>query len=171
MRWGLRPASGPPVIQASARHGSSRGVPSQPERGAGCVSAHVRIWAGPVGQPAGYRDRYADDFVLGFQYRSDAVRFQREATARLARYGLDLHPDKTRLIEFGRFAAADRKRRGQGKPETFDFLGFTHYCRRRRGGKFGLGRKPIAKRMSRKLRAIKQALKRRMHEDERETGQ
>ena len=63
--------------------------------------------------------RYADDFVLGFQYRSDAVRFQREATARLARYGLDLHPDKTRLIEFGRFAAADRKRRGQGKPETF----------------------------------------------------
>ena len=115
--------------------------------------------------------RYADDFVLGFQYRSDAVRFQREATARLARYGLDLHPDKTRLIEFGRFAAADRKRRGQGKPETFDFLGFTHYCRRRRGGKFGLGRQPIAKRMSRKLRAIKQALKRRMHEDERETGQ
>ena len=115
--------------------------------------------------------RYADDFVLGFQYRSDAVRFQREATARLARYGLDLHPDKTRLIEFGRFAAADRKRRGQGKPETFDFLGFTHYCRRTRGGKFGLGRKPIAKRMSRKLRAIKQALKRRMHEDERETGQ
>ena len=115
--------------------------------------------------------RYADDFVLGFQYRSDAVRFQQDATARLARYGLDLHPDKTRLIEFGRFAAANRKRRGQGKPETFDFLGFTHYCRRTRGGKFGLGRKPIAKRMSRKLRAIKKALKRRMHEDERETGQ
>ena len=115
--------------------------------------------------------RYADDFVLGFQYRSDAVRFQRDATARLAGYGLDLHPDKTRLIEFGRFAAANRKRRGQGKPETFDFLGFTHYCRRTRGGKFGLGRKPIAKRMSRKLRALKNALKRRMHEDERETGQ
>ena len=92
--------------------------------------------------------RYADDFVLGFQYRSDAVRFQRDATARLAAYGLDLHPGKTRLIEFGRFAAANRKGRGQGKPETFDFLGFTHYCRRTRGGRFGLGRKPITKRMS-----------------------
>ena len=115
--------------------------------------------------------RYADDFVLGFQYRSDAVRFQRDATARLAGYGLSLHPDKTRLIEFGRFAVANRKKRGQGKPKTFDFLGFTHYCRRTGGGKFGLGRKPIAKRMSRKLRAIKRALKRRMHEDERETAQ
>ena len=105
--------------------------------------------------------------MLGFQDRSDAVRFQRDATARLAGYGLDLHPNKTRLIEFGRFAAANRTRRGQGKPETFDFLGFPHYCRRTRGGKFGLGRKPIDKRMSRKLRAIKKALKRRMREDER----
>jgi len=115
--------------------------------------------------------RYADDFVLGLQHRSDAVRFQRDATARLARYGLELHPDKTRLIEFGRFAAERRKRRGQGKPETFDFLGFTHYCRRTRSGAFGLGRKPIAKRMSRKLRALKKELKRRMHRDERENGQ
>ena len=114
--------------------------------------------------------RYADDFVLGFQYRSDAERFRRDATARLARYGLDLHPDKTRLLEFGRFAAANRKRRGQGKPETFDFLGFTHYCRRTRGGRFGLGRKPIAKRMNRTLQAIQQALKRRMHADERDTA-
>ena len=109
--------------------------------------------------------RYADDFVLGFQYRSDAERFLREATARFAAYGLALHPDKTRLIEFGRFAAANRRERGQGRPETFDFLGFTQYCRTTKQGKFGLGRKPIAKRMNRKLKAIKQALHRRQHED------
>ena len=109
--------------------------------------------------------RYADDFVLGFQYRSDAERFLREATARFAAYGLAMHPDKTRLIEFGRFAAANRRERGQGRPETFDFLGFTQYCRTTKQGKFGLGRKPIAKRMNRKLKAIKQALHRRQHED------
>ena len=109
--------------------------------------------------------RYADDVVLGFQYRSDAERFLREATARFAAYGLSLHPDKTRLIEFGRFAAVDRRKRGQGRPEAFDFLGFTHYCRTTKEGKFGLGRKPIAKRMNRKLKAIKQALDRRQHED------
>ena len=109
--------------------------------------------------------RYADDFVLGFQYRSDAERFLREATARFAAYGLALHPDKTRLIEFGRFAAANRRERGQGRPETFDFLGFTQYCRTTKTGKFGLGRKPIAKRMNRKLKALKQALHRRQHED------
>ena len=114
--------------------------------------------------------RYADDFVLGFQYRRDAERFQREATARFAEHGLDLHPEKTRLIEFGRFAEADRRKRGQGRPGTFDFLGFTHYCRRTQGGGFGLGRKPIAKRMNRKLQAIAQELRRRMHEDKLETG-
>ena len=109
--------------------------------------------------------RYADDFVLGFQHRSDAERFLREARARFAAYGLRLHPDKTRLIEFGRFAEANRRKRGQGRPETFDFLGFTHYCRTTRQGRFGIGRKPIAKRMNRKLKALKQALCRRRHED------
>ena len=114
--------------------------------------------------------RYADDFVLGFQYRSDAERFQREAAARLAGYGLELHPEKTRLIEFGRFARANRRKRGQGRPETFDFLGFTHYCRETRNKRFGLGRKPIAKRMNRKLQALKRELRRRMHEDKLATG-
>ena len=109
--------------------------------------------------------RYADDFVLGFQHRSDAERFLREATARFAAYGLTMHPDKTRLIEFGRYAAANRRERGQGRPETFDFLGFTHYCRSTKKGRFGIGRKPIAKRMNRKLKAIQQALHRRQHED------
>ena len=80
--------------------------------------------------------RYADGFVLGFQDRSDAECYRRDATARLAGYGLDLRALKTRLLEFGRLAAASRKRRGQGKPEAFDFLGLTHNCRRTRDGRF-----------------------------------
>jgi hypothetical protein len=70
--------------------------------------------------------RYADDSVLGFQYRADAERFLRDWRERLQQFGLELHPDKTRLLEFGRFAVASRKQRGEGKPETFDFLAFTH---------------------------------------------
>ena len=81
--------------------------------------------------------RYADDSVLGFQYRSDAERFLRDWRDRLQQFGLELHPDKTRLIEFGRFAVASRKQRGEGKPKTFDFLGFTHICgQSRKNGKF-----------------------------------
>jgi len=76
--------------------------------------------------------RYADDLVLGFQYRTDAERFLQEFRGRLAKFGSELHPDKTRLIEFRRFAARDRKQRGEGKPETFTFLGFTHFCGQRK---------------------------------------
>jgi hypothetical protein len=72
--------------------------------------------------------RYADDAVLGFQHRADAEQFLRDWKERLGRFGLELHPDKTRLIEFGRYAVANRKERGEGKPETFNFLGFTHIC-------------------------------------------
>ena len=75
--------------------------------------------------------RYADDLVMGFQHRAEAVRFLEEFKERLAKFGLELHPEKTRLIEFGRYAAHERKRWGKGKPETFTFLGFTHYCGRR----------------------------------------
>ncbi len=114
--------------------------------------------------------RYADDYVAGFQHRKDAERFLRDLKERLGQFGLELHPDKTRLIEFGRFAMADRKKRGQGRPETFDFLGMTHYCRQTRKGHFGLGRKPVAKRMSRTLNAIRAKLRRRMHADTLETG-
>ena len=114
--------------------------------------------------------RYADDYVAGFQKREDAERFLRDLKGRLGQFGLELHPDKTRLIEFGRFAEMDRKKRGQGRPETFDFLGMTHYCRRTRKGQFGLGRKPVAKRMSRTLKAIREKLRKRMHDDEVETG-
>ena len=81
-----------------------------------------------------------------------------------------MHPEKTRLIEFGRYAAENRRRRGEGGPETFDFLGFTHYCRKDRKGRYGLGRKPIAKRMRRTLKRVKEELSRRMHEGIGKTG-
>ena len=89
--------------------------------------------------------RYADDFVVRFQFKRDAERLLRDLKEGLASYSLEFHPDETRLIEFGKFAMADRRARGEGRPETFDFLGFTHYCRTTREGRFGLGRKPIGK--------------------------
>ena len=114
--------------------------------------------------------RYADDFVVGFQHRRDAKRFVNDLKERLGRFDLSVHPDKTRLIEFGRFAQANRRVRGQGRPETFDFLGFTHYCAKDRGGGFQLGRKPVAKRVSRTLRRIKEELRRRRHRGVDELG-
>src|SRR5262244_3543186 len=115
--------------------------------------------------------RYADDLVVGFQHRTDAERFLREFRERLAKFGLELHPDKTRLIEFGRFAARDRKARGEGKPETFTFLGFTHYCgKRHKSGTFTVWRITAKKRMVAKLKAIKAELQRRMHDRMAEVG-
>jgi group II intron reverse transcriptase/maturase len=114
--------------------------------------------------------RYADDFVMGFQSQVDAERFLRELRQRLERFGLQLHPEKTRLIEFGRYAAERREKRGEGKPETFDFLGFTHFCGTTRNGTFTIQRKSIAKRMRAKLQAIKQQLKARMHDAVPEVG-
>lgn len=107
--------------------------------------------------------RYADDTIVGFQRHADAERFLRELRERLATFGLDLHPEKTRLIEFGRFAAPRRSVKGLGKPETFDFLGFTHICGKRQDGKFILVRQTITKRMRDKLREIKEALYRMCH--------
>ena len=117
-----------------------------------------------------YIVRYADDFVLGFQHRSDAERFLEDVRERFAEFGLELHPEKTRLVEFGRFAIANRAKRGERRPETFDFLGFTHYCRTTRKGGFGLGRKPVARRTRRTLRAVKAALRKRMHDKPVKTG-
>jgi len=103
--------------------------------------------------------RYADDSIVGFEHQHEAEQFLADLKERLARFGLNLHPEKTRLIEFGRYAIANRRARGLGKPETFDFLGFKHYCATRRDGSgFVLGRKPIAKRMRTKLREIKERL-------------
>ena len=114
--------------------------------------------------------RYADDIVVGFQHKRDAERYLRDVRERLARFGLSLHPDKTRLVEFGRFALLNRRQRGVGKPETFDFLGFTHYCTTTRGGRFRLGRKPVAKRVSRTLARIGEVLRKRWHHDIWEVG-
>ena len=107
--------------------------------------------------------RYADDFVMGFQDRGDAERCLRELRRRLEQFGLQLHPDKTRLIEFGRYAAERRAKRGQGRPETFDFLGFTHSCGTTRKGAFTIKRQSIAKRLRAKLQEIKMQLTARMH--------
>ena len=115
--------------------------------------------------------RYADDFIVGFQYKSDAERFLGELRARFAKFGLELHPDKTRLIEFGRFAAVDREQRGQGKPETFTFLGFTHVCAKTAKGWFQVRRLTIRKRMRAKLQEVKAELARRWHEPIPEVGQ
>lgn len=116
--------------------------------------------------------RYADDSVLGFQYRADAERFLQEWRVRLRKFDLELHPDKTRLIEFGRFAAASRKQRGEDKPETFNFLGFTHICgQSRKNGKFLVLRKTIRKRLLAKLNELKEELRRRWHQPVAELGQ
>jgi RNA-directed DNA polymerase len=115
--------------------------------------------------------RYADDAVLGFENRQEAERFCRELQEQLRSVGLELHPEKTRMIEFGRFAEGNRKRRGEGKPETFDFLGFTHMCgRTRTAGRFTVRRKTIGKRMRAKLQEIRQKLRQRMHDAIPETG-
>ena len=114
--------------------------------------------------------RYADDFVCGFQHEGDAKRFLRDLGERLARFGLELHPDKTRLIEFGRHAKANRRKRGLGKPETFDFLGMTHFCDQSRKGRFRVGRKPSRKRVNRTLRRIKERLRTRWHHNRHDTA-
>ena len=124
-----------------------------------------RHWRPRVARGESIIVRYADDFVLGFQHRHDAERLMSDLKARLARFSLEVHPDKTRLLEFGRHAAANRRARGLRRPETFDFLGFTHYCRTTRTGRFGLGRKPIRKRVDRTLQRLKAELRRRMHHD------
>jgi RNA-directed DNA polymerase len=108
--------------------------------------------------------RFADDFIVGFEHEQDARRFWAELRERFARFGLELHPDKTRLIEFGHRAARDRAARGLGKPETFDFLGFTHICAKSQTGRFWLKRITVAKRLRAKLREVNDQLKRRRHE-------
>lgn len=108
--------------------------------------------------------RYADDFIVGFEHRWEAERFLSEVRERLARFGLELHPEKTRLIEFGRYARRDREQRGEGKPETFNFLGFTHYCGSTRSGGFRVMRQTQMTRLRSKLGEIKIELRRRLNE-------
>ena len=115
--------------------------------------------------------RYADDLVLGFQYKSEAERFWKELAERFRKFQLELHPEKTRLLEFGRFAAENRKRRGQRKPVTFNFLGFTHICgKRRSNGRFTVLRQTMRQRLQAKLSEVKAELRRRMHDPIPEVG-
>ncbi len=107
--------------------------------------------------------RFADDLVVGFEHRDDAERFQADLRARLAEFALELNAEKTRLIEFGRFAARDRQKRGLGKPETFTFLGFTHICAKTQKGRFQVKRITDSKRMRRKLSEVNSELRWRMH--------
>jgi hypothetical protein len=115
--------------------------------------------------------RYADDAVLGFEHRMEAEAFLEQLRERMRKFGLELHAEKTRLIEFGRFAEGNRKRRGEGKPETFDFLGFTHISgKTRKGNWFTVRRQTIKKRLRGKLQAVRQELRKRWHERIAETG-
>ena len=114
--------------------------------------------------------RFADDFLAGFEHREDAERFLFDLRDRFAEFGLELHPEKTRLIEFGRYAAENRARRGDRKPETFDFLGFTHICAKTRNGRFKLKRITIKKKMRARLRSVKTEIRRRWHHSIPEQG-
>ena len=115
--------------------------------------------------------RYADDWLAGFERHGDAARFLADLHQRLAKFGLELHRDKTRLIEFGRFAARNRARRGiKLRPETFEFLGFTHQCATDRRGRFKLRRVTSKKRLRRKLQAVKTELRYRRHDPIPEQG-
>ena len=114
--------------------------------------------------------RDCDDFSVGVQHKDDAEQCLSDLRTRFHRFHLALHPDKTRLIEFGRWAHERRQRRGQGKPETFAFLGLTHICSQTRTGKFTVRRKTVAKRLRKKLQEIKQTLRERMHWPIRQLG-
>lgn len=124
------------------------------------------LWAQRWRKQPGHGDtivvRYADDFVVGFEHQRDALAFQAELRERFAKFGLELHPDKTRILEFGRYAANNRARRGEKKPETFDFLGFTHICAKTRNGRFNVRRQTMKKRFRAKLSEVKAELRRRM---------
>jgi hypothetical protein len=130
----------------------------------------VKAWRKKVARGEMIVVRYADDAVLGFEHRAEAERFLKQLGARLAKFGLELNAEKTRLIEFGRFALPNRRERGKGKPETFDFLGFTHICGIARNGKsFIVRRKTAAKKLRAKLQSLMEELRQRMHEPLRST--
>ena len=131
----------------------------------------VNQWRRKVAQGDLIVVRYADDAVLGFEHRKEAEAFLEQLGERMQKFGLELHPEKTRLIEFGRFAEVNRRRRGEGKPETFDFLGFTHVCgKTRKGGWFTVRRLTAKKRLRSKLQAVRQELRKRWHARVAETG-
>jgi group II intron reverse transcriptase/maturase len=131
----------------------------------------AEVWSRKIARRGVLLVRYADDIVVGFQEKAEAERFWSELQARMEKFALELHPEKTRLLEFGRYAAERRQKRGEGKPETFNFLGFTHICGKTRKGRFTVLRQTIRKRMHAKLQAIKLELRQRMHDPVETTGQ
>lgn len=130
----------------------------------------VKQWRSRHARGEVYIVRYSDDFVMGFQYRSDAEQFQAELKERLAKFSLEMHEGKTNLIEFGRFAIENRKEHGEGKPETFDFLGFTHICTKKKNGRFTIYRKTITKRLRDKIKKVREQLFRKRHRPVSEQG-
>src|SRR5271166_2140838 len=136
------------VVEGGVRHAAEQGTPQGAVISPLLANIYlhyaydlwVQQWRTRHARGAMIVVRYADDTVVGFEHRADAERFLAELRVRLAEFALGLHPEKTRLIEFGRYAARDRAERGGGKPETFDFLGFTHICTRTRSGGFMLSR-------------------------------
>jgi len=131
----------------------------------------TQAWQRKIAQGEILVVRFADDIVVGFEKRAEAERFLEELKERMKKFNLELHPEKTRLLEFGRFAAQNRKQQGEGKPETFNFLGFTHICGKTRRGRFAVLRQTIRKRAQAKLQAIAGELQRRRHEPLEEVGQ
>jgi len=124
----------------------------------------LEVWRKKVAKGKVMAIRYADDLVVGFERRDEAERFRKEFGERLAKFGLELHPEKTRMIEFGPNAARDRRARREGKPESFTFLGFAHSCGTTRQGYFQIRRQTARKRLEAKLQTLKQTLRNRMHE-------
>lgn len=161
-------------IWSKTEQGSAQGASVSPLLANVYLHYVLDLWADWWRRQPGRGDviivRFADDFIVGFEYEDDARRFLDELRDRFARFGLELHPDKTRLIEFGRRADRDRKVRGLGKPETFDFLGFTHLCARSKRGRFWVRRITIKKRMRVKLRQVNDQLKARRHQPIPEQG-
>jgi group II intron reverse transcriptase/maturase len=130
----------------------------------------VKWWRDQAARGEVYIVRYADDFVMGFQLKSDAEQFQAGLKVRLSKVGLEMHEGKTRLVEFGRFAAKNRQERGERKPDTFDFLGFTHICSTNKNGSFKIYRKTIAKRLRAKIKVVRETLRRNRHRPVAEQG-
>lgn len=150
-----------------SRQGSPQGASVSPLVSNIYLHYVLDLWVQQWRRRCGHGDiivvRYADDFTVGFQYGADADRFVQDLRERMRRFSLELHAEKTRTIEFGRFAASNRAERGQGKPETFDFLGFTHICAKTKAGRFLLQRRTIAKRTRVKLHEVSEHLRRRRH--------
>lgn len=164
LKAGVLGESGEKIVQTK---GSPQGATVSPLLANIYLHYVFDLWANQWRQKHAFGDvfivRYADDIVLGFQYQGDARRFQHELRQRLTKFGLELNADKTRLIEFGYYAYPNRIQRGEGKPETFDFLGFTHMCGKTRKGKFLVIRRTIKKRMTETLRELRVALMKRRH--------